>query len=105
VPTYGHPWQGHMTMYPDPVPAGQQRPQAFVVTPGLYASPVLLFGPQQQQQQAAPAPGWKPCLGASWEKQSLSNSFSTMALHPPPYLGPGLGGGLRHDAPHHSISW
>jgi hypothetical protein len=22
-PTYGHPWQGHMTMYPSPVPAGQ----------------------------------------------------------------------------------
>jgi hypothetical protein len=21
-PTYGHPWQGHMTMYPGPVPAG-----------------------------------------------------------------------------------
>jgi hypothetical protein len=25
-PTYGHPWQGHMTMYPSPVPAGQQHP-------------------------------------------------------------------------------
>jgi hypothetical protein len=25
-PTYGHPWQGHMTMYPGLVPAGQQRP-------------------------------------------------------------------------------
>jgi hypothetical protein len=24
-PTYGHPWQGHMTMYPGPVPVGQQR--------------------------------------------------------------------------------
>jgi hypothetical protein len=22
-PTYDHPWQGHMTMYPGPVPAGQ----------------------------------------------------------------------------------
>jgi hypothetical protein len=21
-PTYGHPWQGHMTMYPGPVPVG-----------------------------------------------------------------------------------
>jgi hypothetical protein len=46
--TYGHPWQGHMTMYPSPVPAGQQRPQAFVATPGLYTSPSLLCGPQQQ---------------------------------------------------------
>jgi hypothetical protein len=25
-PTYGHPWQGHMTMYPSPVPARQQHP-------------------------------------------------------------------------------
>jgi hypothetical protein len=24
---------------------------------------------------------------------------------PAPYLGPGLGGGLRRDAPHHSVSW
>jgi hypothetical protein len=66
-PTYDHPWQGHMTIYPGPVPAGQQRPQVFVATSGLYASPDLLFGPQQQPlyQQAAPAPGWNPWLGAS----------------------------------------
>jgi hypothetical protein len=44
---YGHPWQGHMTIYPGPMPVGQQRPQAFVATPGLYASPGLLSGPQQ----------------------------------------------------------
>jgi hypothetical protein len=25
-PTYGHPWLGHMTVYPGPVPTGQQRP-------------------------------------------------------------------------------
>jgi hypothetical protein len=71
-PTYGHPWQGHMTMYPGPVPAGQQRPHAFVATPGLYASLSLLSGPQPQQQQplyqqAAPAPGWNPWLVASWD--------------------------------------
>jgi hypothetical protein len=47
-PTYGHLWQGHMTIYPGPVPTGQQRPQAFMATPGLYASPGLLSGPQQQ---------------------------------------------------------
>jgi hypothetical protein len=69
-PTYGHPWQRHMTMYPGPVSAGQQRPQAFVATPGLDASPGLLSEPQQQQslyQQAAPAPGWNPWLTASWD--------------------------------------
>jgi hypothetical protein len=44
-PTYGHPWQGHMTMYPSPVPTGQQRPQAFMAILGLYASPSLLSRP------------------------------------------------------------
>jgi hypothetical protein len=88
-PTYDHPWQRHMTMYPIPVPAGQQRPQAFVATTGFYASPDLLFGPQQQQQQplyqqATPAPGWNHWLDVGWDQQSLANSFSTMMLHPPP---------------------
>jgi hypothetical protein len=68
--TYDHPWQGHMTMYPGPVPAGQQRPQAFVTTSGLYAYPSLLSGPQPQQQQplyqqATPSLGWNPWLGVS----------------------------------------
>jgi hypothetical protein len=72
-PTYSQPWQGHMTMYLGPVPAGQQRLQAFVSTPGLYASPGPLSGPPQQQQQqslyqqAALGLGWNPCLGASWD--------------------------------------
>jgi hypothetical protein len=54
-PTYGHPWQGHMTIYPGPVPRGQQRPQTFMATPGPYLS--LGFLPGQQQQQAAPTLG------------------------------------------------
>jgi hypothetical protein len=37
-PTYGHPWPGHMIVYPDPVPTGQQCPQAFMATPGPYPS-------------------------------------------------------------------
>jgi hypothetical protein len=73
------------------VPARQQRPQAVVATPSLYVSLGLLSGPQQQQQpplyqQAALALGWNPWLGASWDQQSLANSFNTMALHPPPTL-------------------
>jgi hypothetical protein len=85
--TYGHPWQGHMTMYPGPVPTGQQRLHAFVATPGLYESSGPLSGPQQQQplyHQATPGLGWNPWLSASWDQQSLANSFSSMALHPPP---------------------
>jgi hypothetical protein len=62
-----------MTMYPGPVPTGQQRLQAFVATPGLYASPSLLSGPQPQQQQplyqqAVLTLGWNPWLGASWDQ-------------------------------------
>jgi hypothetical protein len=58
-----------MTMYLGPVPAGQQRLHAFVATPGLYASPGPLSGPQQQPlyQQVTPGPGWNPWLGASWD--------------------------------------
>jgi hypothetical protein len=45
-PTYGHLWQGHMTVYPGPVLAGQQRPQAFMAMSGLYTTPGFLPGPQ-----------------------------------------------------------
>jgi hypothetical protein len=56
-----------------------------VAIPGLYAPPSPLFGPQQPlYQQATPGPGWNHWLGASWDQQSLVNSFSSMALHPPP---------------------
>jgi hypothetical protein len=86
--TYGHPWQGHMTMYLGLVPAGRQHPQAFVATPCLYASPGPLSRPQQQQQplyqQATPGLGWNHWLSTSWDQQSLAISFSSMALHPPP---------------------
>jgi hypothetical protein len=73
-------------MYLGPVPAEQQRLQAFVATPGLYASPSIFSRsqPQQLYQQAAPAPGWNPWLDASWDQQSLANSFGTMTLHSPP---------------------
>jgi hypothetical protein len=75
-----------MTMYPGPMPTGQQHLQAFVATPGIYASHSPLSGPQQQPlyQQATSGPGLNPWLGASWDQQSLANSFSSMALHPPP---------------------
>jgi hypothetical protein len=46
-PTYGCPRHRHRTMYPGPVPAGQERLQDFVATPGLYASPdpYILYPP------------------------------------------------------------
>jgi hypothetical protein len=87
--TYDYLWQGHMTVYPGPVPTGQQCPQAFMATPGPYPSPGFLPGQQQQQplyQQAAPAPspGWNPWIGTGWDQQLLAHSFNIMALHPPP---------------------
>jgi hypothetical protein len=85
-PTYGNPWQGHMTVYPGSVSIGQQRPQTFMATPGPYLSPGFLPIQQQQlYQQAAPAPspGWNPWVSAGWDQQSLTHSLNTMALHPP----------------------
>jgi hypothetical protein len=75
-----------MTVYPGPVPTGQQCPQAFMATSGPYLSPGFLPGQQQSlYKQAAPAPlpSWNPWVGAGWKQQSLAHSFNTMALHPP----------------------
>jgi hypothetical protein len=47
-PTYSHPWQGHMTIYPGPMPTGQQHSQALMATPVPYPSPRFLPGQQQQ---------------------------------------------------------
>jgi hypothetical protein len=73
---------------PQPCARWTAASTAFVATPSLYASPGPLSGLQQQPlyQQAAPSPGWNPWLSASWDQQSLANSFSSMALHPPPTL-------------------
>jgi hypothetical protein len=48
-PIYGHPWQGHMSVYPSSVPTVQQRPQAFMAMPDPYLSSRFLLGQQQQQ--------------------------------------------------------
>jgi hypothetical protein len=47
--TYVNPWQGHIVMYPGPVPLGQQRPQAYMATLGTYTSPRFMPGQPQQQ--------------------------------------------------------
>jgi hypothetical protein len=65
-PTYGHSWQGHITVYPGSVPIGQQCPHAFMATPDPYLSPGFLPDQQQllyQQAAAAPSPGWNPWVG------------------------------------------
>jgi hypothetical protein len=53
------------------------------------------------------------CLGPRMEPLARSKLGPAVAgqllqhhgAPPAPYLGPGLGGGLRYDAPHHYISW
>jgi uncharacterized membrane protein YgcG len=47
-PMYINPWQEHIAMYPGPVPMGQQRPQAFLATPGHYMPPGFMSRQQQQ---------------------------------------------------------
>jgi hypothetical protein len=84
-PTYGRPWQGHMTMYPGPVPldSSVRRPswlhRAFTHLPA-------------------------PCPGRS-NSRCTSKPPRAQDGTPASYLGIGLGGGLWRDAPHHSISW
>jgi hypothetical protein len=50
-PTYDNPWQGHIAMYPGPLPGGFQRPQALMAAPGYYTAP--RYTPGQ-------APGYMP---------------------------------------------
>jgi hypothetical protein len=75
-----------MTVYPGPVPTGQQRLQAFMTTSSPYLSPGFLPGQQRQPlyQQTTPSPGWNSWVGAGWDQQLLAHSFNTMAFHPPP---------------------
>jgi hypothetical protein len=44
-PTYVNPWQGHIAMYPGPLPGGFQRLQALMAAPGYY--PALGYTPRQ----------------------------------------------------------
>jgi hypothetical protein len=95
-----------MTMYPSPMPAGQQRPQAFVATPGLYASP----GPPARAAAAAvpasrPGPKMEPLARRQLGSAVADQLFQLHGAPPASYLDPGPGGGLWCDAPHHSISW
>jgi hypothetical protein len=43
-PTYVNSWQGHIAMYPSPLPSCFQRPQALMVAPGYY--PALGYTPE-----------------------------------------------------------
>jgi hypothetical protein len=55
-PTYVNPWQGHIAMYPGPLPGGFQRLQALMATPDYYTAPGYMPGQQQQAPYQPPAP-------------------------------------------------
>jgi hypothetical protein len=99
-PTYVNPWQGHIAMYPGPLPGGFQRPQALMAAPGYYPAPEYTTGQQQQAPYQPPTPAnWSPWTGSGWDQQSLGNSFSILALTPPPTTQDWV---ADSDASHHS---
>jgi hypothetical protein len=102
-PTYDHPWQGHMTMYPDLVPAGQRRPQP---TRPLRVSrpPVRATAAATAVPAGRPDPWMEPLARRKLGPTVAGQLVQYHGAPPAPYLGPGLGGGLRCDTPHHSVS-
>jgi hypothetical protein len=107
-PTYGHPWQGHMNMYPGPMPVGQQRPQAFMATP---TGPLRVSRPPFRAAAAAavlascPGPRMEPLARCQLGPTVADQLFQLYGAPPASNLGRGLGGRLQRGAPHHSISW
>jgi hypothetical protein len=105
-PTYGHPWQGHMTMYPRP------RARWIAASAGLrgHTGPLRVSWPPVRATATVVVPAGRP--GPSMEPLARRRLGPTVAgqllqhhvAPPAPYLSPGLGGGLRRDAPHHSVS-
>jgi hypothetical protein len=104
-PTYGHPWQGHMTMYPGPVPAGQQRADLHGHTGPLRVSRTSVRAAAAADVPASrPGPRMKPLVRRQLGPAVVGQLFQLHGAPPASHLGPGLGGGLRRDAPHHSVS-
>jgi hypothetical protein len=52
-----------------------------------------------------PGPRMEPLARRQLGPAVVDQPFQLHGAPPASYLGPGLGGGLRRDAPHHSISW
>jgi hypothetical protein len=94
-PTYDHPWQGQMTMYPAPVPAGQQRLHVFVATPSLYASPASYLGHSSGNSSRYPSRPPRPQDAAPSSTQvGTSSRWPTpsapwRSTHPLPRSGTG----------------
>jgi hypothetical protein len=63
-PTYVNPWQGHIAMYPGPLPCGFQHPQALMAVPGYYPAPGYTPGQQQASYQPPAPANWSPWTGS-----------------------------------------
>jgi hypothetical protein len=101
--TYSHPWQGHMTVYPGPVPIGQQRLQAFMATSGPYPSPGFLLASSSSSSRSLTR---LELLGRRGLGPTIAGPLLQHHGTPPTSdFGPGLGGRPRRDAPYHSVSW
>jgi hypothetical protein len=48
---------------------------------------------------------WRDLMEQALQRYALLEHVQGHDASPASYLGPGLGGGLRRDAPHHSINW
>jgi hypothetical protein len=86
LPTFVNPWQGHIAMYPGPLPGGFQRPQALMAAPSYYPAPGYTLG---QQQHAPYQPTGHPGLvraGTSNRWQTPSTPWCLLN-HPLPRTG------------------
>jgi hypothetical protein len=107
-PTYGHPWQGHMNMYPGPMPVGQQHPQAFMATPTgplRVSQPPFWAAAATTVPASCPGPRMEPLARRQLGPTVADQLFQLYGAPPASNLGPGLGGRLQRGAPHHFISW
>jgi hypothetical protein len=101
-PTYVNPWQGHIVMYPGPLPGSFQCPQALMAVPGYYTAPGYTAG--QQQQQAS----YQPTGHHGLVRAGTSNRWQTPSTpwrllhHPLPSTG-WLTPALRTTPPHQLV--
>jgi hypothetical protein len=110
-PIYGHPWQGHMSVYPSSVPTVQQvrRPswpcQTPICHPGSYSASSS-SSCCCSTSRPLPLPQQAGTLGQRGLGPAIASPLLQHHGTPPTSdFSPGLGGRLRRDAPHHSVSW
>jgi hypothetical protein len=124
-PSFAHPWADTVRMWPYDPSGRSTPPPAFHVVPhsgafggppnaynGSYDVPPPQYGVYYRGDAPpafqAPTPAyqatpWNPTHGGSWNQDSLTHSFNTMTLTPPPstskwYVDSGAGSHMTSDA-------